>query len=364
MGFGHFHYVPIVKWKQFEQLGVEDLDASVKAKITPLIEVVEIGANLTTGKRNRTPDRHVVSAVKALVKSWGTKDRFMLDCRLAATEVLANGSALPDATYHQAASNSLRFVPVIRLDASSPEKAAAKRHLNNGVCIRIATLNAFEPDRLPSLLEATLDAFSIAPKDVDIVIDLGSVCSWMPSLITDTSIHVLNALPNLTSYRTVALVASNFPSPLPGKTNSTSVIPRTEWTAWRGLFRKFQGTSPPISRMPSFGDYGVQHPAGVEGIDYRVIDPPAAVRYTVTDNWFIAKKLSVRKHGGAQFRQLAKDLVASVHYCGDLHCNGCAAIKRCSVGKLPAASLGYWRRLGTTHHFTMVQQDLSALAAP
>jgi len=68
MGFGRFHYVPIVKWKQFEQRGIEDLGASVKSKLTPLIEIIEIGTDLKTGKPKRTPENHVASAIKALLK--------------------------------------------------------------------------------------------------------------------------------------------------------------------------------------------------------------------------------------------------------------------------------------------------------
>jgi len=241
--------------------------------------------------------------------------------------------------------------------------AAARRHLKKGVCIRIAVGNALEPAQLPRLVNAMLELLHAAPKDVDIVIDLSNVANWIPSLIHATSILVIKALPHLTDYRTVAMAASTFPAPLPGKTNSVSMIPRTEFAAWRALLKKFEGASPPIVRMPSFGDYGIQHPEGVEGLDYRVIDPPAAVRYAVSDEWYIAKKQSIKKHGGAQFKQLAADLIASGQFYGEDHCKGCTGIKQCALGKLSAGSLGYWRRLGTTHHFTVVVEELQAMAA-
>ena len=364
MGFDHFHYVPVIKWKQGEQRAIEDLDSAIKSKMTPLVEIVEIAVNPKTGKRVRTPDEHAKSGVDALVKSCGPNNQFMLDCRLAATDILKSGVSLVDAIYDLAASEPLDFVPVVRLDATPTEFAAARRHLKRGLCLRVAVGSALEPEQLPSAIRAALGLLGASKKDVDLVVDLGTVMNWLPAVIIATITVVINAIPGLADYRTLTVVASNFPAPLPVRTNATGMIPRTEYAAWLTLFQKVTKSSPPFVRMPTFGDYCIQHPDGVEGLDYRVIDPPAAIRYTVRDEWYISKNQSVRRFGGGQFQQLAASLLASGHFYGAEHCKGCEDAKKCSQGKISAGSLGVWRRLGTTHHLTVAVQELQALAAP
>ena len=57
--FKHDHYVPVLRWKRAERVGLGKLAGSVRSQVTPLVELVPIADN-TPGK--------VADEIK---KSWG-----------------------------------------------------------------------------------------------------------------------------------------------------------------------------------------------------------------------------------------------------------------------------------------------------
>src|SRR5262245_41088082 len=64
--FKHDHYVPVLRWKRAERVGLGKLAGNVRSQITPLVELVPIADN--------TPSK-VADEIK---KSWGF-DYFFLD---------------------------------------------------------------------------------------------------------------------------------------------------------------------------------------------------------------------------------------------------------------------------------------------
>ena len=172
----------------------------------------------------------------------------------------------------------------------------------------------------------------------------------------------LAAVPNLGSWRTLSLVASGFLEHMGGVQASTSaLIERVEWRAWQLLHRQRQS----MARLPTYGDYGIQHPTGVEGFDPRFMKMSASIRYTTADHWLILKGRSTHHQSSSiQFPTLATALTQSQHFYGAQHCPGCTEALACANGAPGLGSPEVWRRIGTTHHLTAVVEQLQQVAYP
>jgi hypothetical protein len=123
-----------------------------------------------------------------------------------------------------------------------------------------------------------------------------------------------------------------------------------------------------LRRLPSFSDCAIQHPAGVEGFDPRIMAASATIRYTLEEEWLLIKGKSTKAiRAGQQFPDLAHDLVYGSfrqRFYGSEHCHGCQLMRAAADGASKLGSPGVWRQLGTIHHISVVTQALTSLAWP
>lgn len=348
--FDHTHYVPVLKCKQGERLALCHLAANADG-ITPLVEVDP----LPSGDEPRTLEHHAELQFDQNLAKWGTQRPLFLDVEEIASDVGTSGAAGPDVIFDAAAANGLLFVPTIGPRRSSAEVAAALRHNKRGICLRLTDEDFAKPGHIGQFIAA----HRLDPSKTDIVVDLGSMYESPLPRVEAVSIAYLNQLPNVRQWRTLTLCASTFPESMGELSGSSlALFPRTEWLSWRSLYN-MRATFP---RMPTFGDYGIQYPDIPEGLNFRVIDVAAAVRYALETEWLILKGQGMKRvKPGIQFPALAKALVARPEYMGAKHCQGCADILACASGKSGFSNSSAWRRIGATHHLELTRQQIRAL---
>jgi len=173
-------------------------------------------------------------------------------------------------------------------------------------------------------------------------------------------------VPDHNNWRTFTLSGCAFPKSMGvvGR-NSHEFIQRSEWIVWRDHLHARRGS---LSRLPTFSDCAIQHPAGVEGFDFRKHQSSATIRYTLDNNWLLIKGVSTRKTPPSeQFPNLAMQLVyghLSSHFYSNNHCYGCSGTNDAANGLPRLGSLEVWRRLGTIHHITTVARGLAELTFP
>ena len=389
------HYVSVLKWKRGERDGLKLLRREVRPRITPLIEMLPPKAE----------QNYAADFVEQLVAAWGT-GRVMLDsAKLGGIE---NGVALYGAALALAAKQDVSVVPVVGLhrDKKQIRTALAPRarglagrghpaglgglggsgggghnrgggrgagpppnnhHLARpppppprGLALRVNTEDmGGVDDSGRDVLKTEVARFVTAagtPRDrIDLLLDVGPLAGISTrEAAAAVARHMVAAAPDLEAWRSVTLLASAFPQSVDAKSGGTTTIERVEFPIWRALAAEH-----PRLR---FGDYAIQHPT-LKELDPKKIKPAAAIRYTDEDHWLVVKGNSVKDHGGAQFRSLAKRVVTAPEYKQPAHCTGCEAAMACSEGELTAGSLEAWRRYGTTHHLTLTTEQLGALAA-
>jgi hypothetical protein len=113
--------------------------------------------------------------------------------------------------------------------------------------------------------------------------------------------RLLNEVPDQVRWRTLTISASAFPASMSGvNRNSFSLVERNEWKAWRDMLHANRRR---LSRLPTYSDCGIQHPAGVEGFDPRTMQASASVRYAIPEDWLLIKgEGTARAHRVSNFR--------------------------------------------------------------
>jgi hypothetical protein len=352
MTFGPDHYVPVLKIKRGEKRALQCISSALQPQITPLLEIVA-----RTADSAPTIHDHLNTAFKDLAESVRPYSRCLLDAR----EIAPDGPAGAVETFQRASNAGIVFTPVTGVSRNT-DVTAALEHRAHGIALRL-TREEFERGRLASRIEAFLRRHGLEPEEIDLIIDLGAVEVLIADGIAILTRAFMAEIPSQERWRTFTVSACAFPKSMGiVDRNSHDFVKREEWIAWRDHLQTERHN---LSRLPTFSDCAIQHPAGVEGFDPRIMQVSASIRYTLTDDWLIIKGVSTRfTRPAAQFPALATRLVYGHlrhYFAGPNHCDGCRSMKAAADGAPSFGSAEAWRRLGTIHHISMVMQGLGSL---
>jgi len=166
--------------------------------------------------------------------------------------------------------------------------------------------------------------------------------------------EVANLLPYLGDWRSFTLAATALPENLAGYQPGINRRERTEWLAWIEFLQNPGG----VERLPSFGDYGINNPT-LNEVDPRLIRMSANLRYTAVTEWLLCKGRNVRNYGFDQFNGLCQDLVQLPEYAGTAFSWGDTYIDRCARGVDGPGNATTWRKVGTSHHVALVNDQIA-----
>ncbi len=354
MTFGPDHYVPVLKAKGGEKKALQEIAPHLRPRITPLFEIV-------VRKPEKGLDAHLNTTFRGLAEVAHPYTRCLLD----AHEIASDGPEAAAIAFDRADKEGIRFTPVTGISRSA-DVSAALAHRDNGIAIRL-TREEFEAGRISRELPLFLAHHSLSPEEVDLIVDLGPVDNELiVTGVINLTEQFLGDVPDHTRWKTFTVSSCAFPQSM-GRVQGRSedFVDRVEWLAWRdGLHAK----RTKLRRLPTFSDCGIQHPSGVEGFDFRVMQVSAAVRYSLPESWLLIKGESTRSTPAIlQFPELATQLVYGhlrSHFAGSAHCEGCRSAAAAADGDEGFGSALVWRRLGTVHHITRTVGDLMSLPWP
>lgn len=350
--FGPEHYVPVLKVKPAEKVALRLVDSPLKARMTPLLEIV--------GRKGKTVEKHLRTSFKGLADSMKTYAGCLLDVRAIAPD----GPAVARKAFTMATDEGIVFTPVTGL-TMRVDTEAALFVAKDGVVLRL-TREEFEAGGLRNNLITFMKKNNLTPQKTDLVMDLGPIDEMVVEGVTALAEAFLQEVPDHGSWRTFTLSACSFPQTMGiVDRNSHGLVDRTEWIVWRD---RVYARRAELARVPTFSDCAIQHPVVAEGVDFRFIPMSAAVRYTLDEQYLLIKGESNRIAPlKDQFPLLAKKLVYGLlcsSFSGASHCKGCESVKAAADGAEGFGSLAVWRRPGTIHHLTKVLEGIAALPAP
>jgi hypothetical protein len=267
------------------------------------------------------------------------------------------GGAHPFFLYASGARDrQLEVIPVVSLDRDVAYKSAVRTIIaedKHGVCIRIHRDDLQHPSLKSDLIDL-LSFLNVTPPSVDLLIDLKIADNTTPDLIS-----FCYGLPFLAALRTFTVASGAFPKDLSRvKKNSQEQIQRLDWKNWCD---QFAGTRN-LMRVPSYGDYTIQHPIFSEATDNPNIS--ASIRYTTNDYWVIMRGEGLRNEGGpgyAQYRANAQLLCKRQEFCGEVYSSGDEYIKNLSLDQAGSGCPEFLLRAGINHHMTFVVNQIANL---
>jgi len=381
MNSDYRQYVPCLRWKQGEYKAISQLLPSSKRTLMPLIEVPEFGRpehgwDHETASKTKTIDKHLSLFADRVYKIWGDSPCFVDLSLISSGQRLKNGinpvSFIFKKIRDLLGCQAIPVTGLLRNDEYQREIKAALAKDKNGVCLRIMIEQAAK-STLKKDLDSLLSTLKTQSADCDLILDLGAPTNFRPLDGFSIAIReIVNKVPYLNDWRTFTILGTSFPKTMGGIRKGGEIVPRDEWLLYKILVAGFRKAG---LRLPTFGDYAINHPQ-VLGLDMRQVNPSATIRYTIDNSWYIVKgnkvkkdkkdegeKVKDKKYGFEQYRTLSKSIINSKYYFGPTFSWGDNFIQKCATGKSSTGSLSTWRQVGTNHHITKVIQDIASFYA-
>jgi len=373
--FNHRHYVPILKGKKGE------LAALAKAEnleqFTPLVEVMPIPLTHpedgTPAYPSKTIDQHVKDTANAFKQAMGILPLVFIDgFYIEGENKLRDGQSAMGGLFSRLRDGGIRFVPTIGLDRLEDYIDAVREAVaidGKGCCLRLWESDLESLSDLNSQIQTLLGALNVATDKVHLLVDFREK---VPPKVTLPLL--INALPCLNDWGTLTLSSSSFPQFLGDiRANAIEERERLEWMAWLFVREK---QSVERKRVPTFGDYGINHPILTDDTDPRMITVAPNIRYSDTLRYVIAKgQAQPRKKRAITPEQKAAraQLAPSVQYpkLANMIKNhsswknrsfswGDKKVDDCSQHRF-VGSLSEWRGIGASHHIALVAQQIANL---
>lgn len=359
MNFDHNHYVPCLRWKQGEYQAVLTLSTLAHKFITPLIEVPEMGFDFEMQALNRTIDEHLAPFAKRVSTKWGTQTCFVDILHIPPEKVMEDGSHPISFIFEKLRAARCSVVPVIGLGRGPLYQQKMKSVVSQdrrGLCMRVNVEEAANLG-LKDQFDTLLANIGIGAVDCDLILDLGAPNFQPIDGFAKLVEALIRRLPYMERWRTFTLLGTSIPPTMGDVRKSPAIIPRSEWILYKKLIESLRKIK---VRLPTFGDYGISHPAPVL-MDMRFVKPSGTIRYTRDDDWLIVKGPNVRDNGYGQFKNHCQLIVGSTGYLGAEFSEGDKYISKCAVGAAGTGNLTTWRKVGTNHHLEKVARDISSL---
>jgi T4 beta protein len=357
--FDRRHYVPILKGKAGEYGALRQLAAGPKSRLTPIIEIPPIPWDYKNNQPGKTIDDHLKDAAKKIDLAWDSERALFADVGALSEERMRDGRHPLGYLFDTARDRGLELIPVSGLNRDSGYQGAVRQIVardERGVCVRLEGNDFEDVTELAERLESYLAFLEVVPSMVDVVIDFKEIATAAaPTFVAAKSI--LETLPKVNEWRTLTWAGSAFPRNLTAfGANQDGAWPRTEWQVWTSLFLRRQK----LPRLPTFGDYGINHPEFDE-VDPRIVRMSANLRYTVERDWLIFKGRNVKNYGYEQFNELCRRLVSRPEYSQAKFSWGDEYISLCALNLDGPGNATTWRKVGTSHHLTYVAEQIASL---
>ena len=365
--FDHSHYVPILKAKAGE------LDALCKATairdaFTPLIEVPPIPLSFPDDSDPvpaKSIDAHIKDVATKMAKSLAGGWPIMVDGFYTEEETLEDGREPIEGIFEKLTAAQIPFIPVLGLDSLKEHTDAVRKALEinqlNG-CIRVRESDLEGSADASKQILALLKYLGLSARKMHLVVDFGTQVPSKSALP-----YQLEALPSVPEWLSLTVAATSIPIDLSEvPKNSVGSFDRKEWQVWSHISSK----KSKLKRMPTYGDYTVNHPSLVE-IDPKIMMMSPNIRYTGSNSFIIAKGQAVprKRNRNAmnanllpvdQYPKLAHAIIKHEEWAGPDFSAGDSFIKDCSEKKCVGNATS-WRSVGTSHHLAYVVNQIANL---
>lgn len=334
-----YNYVPILKAKEGELIALRHLNPQAKANLVPLIELQPRETSALLGRTLTQIQKAWIPALPLLIDV--DKD-YLANNTVSAVANLRN-------LFEELYTHSFKLIPVTGLRRPMPFNDAILdivKETENGVCIRLQSLDWQDVSSLENRLTNYVQSISLQLSQVDLVLDYEAFLpSYLGTIIT-SAMTAINSISSIRDYRSLIITATAFPSQSIPQPRTIYRFPRSEFQAWTTLVSNLS-----IQRKPIFGDYTTVHPV-LPDIDYTLgIKVAPKVKYATDSEWLC---LRWDASDYANFRSVCNTLVGLPEFSGANYSWGDGRIAQCASTGTQTGSPRGWVSIGVNHHLTLV----------
>lgn len=334
-------YIPLLKSKLGERMALRQLAPGVRDEITP-------GFHL----RPRRTEAQINSEVTQIASGW-TESPILLDTAgVDSTNLPAIALLVADRV---ATKVNLRLIPVVS-DASSDTDLDAARIVvashGCGAAIRLSPAAWLSPQ---AVLDPIVSRLTTTPAEVDLILDAGTIANDATLELAKKLLAAnMASIPDLASWRRVAIAGGSFPVDLAGLPAKKPVrLRRREAQLW--------AARPSVGRRLAYADYGVAHPETPDEFENaRAIPLWTSVRYTTAEAFLVAKGGDANKEGAAAMYAVCGIVAGETEFKGGPYSWADQWIADRAARTGQAGNYSTWRKVGTVHHITLMVDLLAS----
>jgi hypothetical protein len=355
------HYRPFLLARAGELAGLSRLDSAIRSSMSPVFRIPERAWDYESDRYQKTHEDHIAGVPDKLTSAWPAGHGY-LDLSLLEKDDSVHGKHPLVYVIEEASSRSLDLTPLVA-SASTKAHLSATSTLHQifgrGAAIQLpqadwTTIN-------PTALRSLMSAISLAPHEIDIIIDFEGTDGPVAEIAV---IAELASLRSLGDFRSLTVGGTGFPD-LTGIPRGTTEYPRKEWAVYSAVQQKLlhQGIS-----TPDFFDHAVQNPDLIElGVDPRFLSISATLRYTVSDKWLVAKGelfkgRGTKSKGGAALISPLAALVRHPEYSTPIRSLADDWIDAVIAKSETPGAPQKWREWATVRHVEVTVSELATLS--
>ncbi|MGJ0578552.1 beta family protein [Xenorhabdus bovienii] len=361
--FETISYIPILKAKRAELTALSQMDTFTKSKIIPLLEIEPVPIDLESDEPSRQYDDTLSEFGLKVVAGCSGIAAIFLDGILIEDQFIAPTDQYPieNATI-QIREAGLKVIPVTSPTRSVRYKQSISTLVQDEVCLRLTTTDLVNPQLVTNYIRE----LNIAPRYIDVIIDLRDMLSGMDiNSAYVLASGVINSFVDIHQFRSITLASGSFPVDLRDISVGTYPQARLEWILWQDIHSNNQ-----LPRNIIYSDYGVQHPDYTR-LTTKYPNTSASVRYTGDNDFWVFRGRLAKQYGYEQYGAHSQEIISHPEYSGSSFSTGDKAISDYAQtyerfvgdpdGKHKFGSAEIWRRIGQNHHITKVVSQLSNL---
>lgn len=348
-----FCYVPILKWKQGEQITFRELEDANYEQMLPLLELMPF-KTLTGESLTEAHQRDANKNASLMIKAKFDDKPVAIDT-LHRMPSYASQTKLLISTVNVLKKAGVKHIfPVIHpgMVLSEP-KEFTKLQNYEAVVLRIK-VQSFLPIQIDGLITCVRESLDSNLPEIHIVLDMSDMVGADENASANIVAPFIVAAFNNKNTKSVTFAGGGFPMSLAGIPQGNRSIARSELRTYQ-LLQK--GHFPELR----FGDYAVTNPTLLEGLDPTKMNPSCQIRYTRDLEWLLIKGQGSKTHGMAQYNQLSQLLISHSAFSGKKFSFGDERYDYHAQPGSKSGSYMTWRRDATSHHIVFTIKQMRAL---
>jgi hypothetical protein len=347
-------YAAFLRDKSAEHAAVQALDRANKNILLPCFIMAPFSVKDQEKKRQLSKPEYFDTHLGRLARSWGRRTS-LLDVRFLKFDKDPQQDAADLAEF---LANGLRYgcstMPVLDLKMSELRRKAIRAHwqdTKNGLGLRITLGDLLNPKLGTMIQRILLDAVA-KPQECVLILDFSDADLSDHEGFGDFEAEWVLRAQEFGLWRRTIVAATSYPEKNPAPENGQIEVQRKEWQAWKHA----QNLDSRVGKLALFGDYGADNAKINFNGGGRAI---THIRYAARDKWLIVRGGTPNLLGDGSLRDVAKRIILSGTFAGDLFSAGDEFLAACASGLGTIGNPTTWRAANMNHHLTRATQDIA-----